>query len=216
MPRVAIPEGVTRLSKEPQEYEMKKYYAGIGSRQSPPDVLTVMERLGHALARTHILRSGAADGADAAFERGALAGQGTAEIFLPWRGFNGHSSTLTTVSAAALALAKTVHPAWERLGEGPRKLHARNMNQVLGESLSEPVEFVACWTPDGCESERERRQTTGGTASAIVLASRHGIPVFNLQKAGRAQALAVFLAERGVEFVAPALASVKPQQSSLF
>ncbi len=195
---------------------MRKFYAGVGSRQTPPDVIRVMERLGLALSGSYVLRSGGADGADAAFERGALSANGATEIYLPWRGFNGHTSSLVQVTADAMALAKTVHPAWERLGEGPRKLHARNMNQVLGQSLSEPVEFVVCWTADGCETERDRRQTTGGTASAIVLASRHGIPVFNLQKAGRAQDLSRFLAERGVQFEVSKLTNVTPQQSSLF
>jgi len=63
-----------------------------------------------------------------------------------------------------------------------RKLHARNCFQVLGAGLTTPSRFVVCWTPDGAETEQERSRETGGTATAIVLAARRGIPVINLQR----------------------------------
>jgi len=47
------------------------YYAGIGSRSTPDNVLGIMEKLGIVLAKKgFILRSGGADGADKAFEKG--------------------------------------------------------------------------------------------------------------------------------------------------
>jgi len=46
-------------------------YTGIGSRACPPEILGVMFMLGEALAEQGwILRSGAAPGADSAFEQG--------------------------------------------------------------------------------------------------------------------------------------------------
>jgi hypothetical protein len=134
------------------------------------------------LATNFTLRSGAADGADAAFEAGAADVLGPRDVFLPWKGFNNHPSPLHEVTSAALGVASTVHPQWHTLGQGPKKLHARNTHQVLGANLDEPAEFVVCWTADGCESSQERRATTGGTATAIVLAEKHGIPVFNLAR----------------------------------
>lgn len=170
-----------------------KFYAGVGSRETPPDVLADMYALARALAPYFTLRSGAADGADAAFEAGAVDARGNCDIYLPWRGFNGHASALHEVSAEALALAQTVHPRWESLGQGPKKLHARNGYQVLGQSLQDPVDFVVCWTADGCESKAERRSSTGGTATAIVLAEANGIPVFNLQRDNSRERLVNFL-----------------------
>ena len=61
-------------------------------------------------------------------------------------------------------------------------LMARNVHQILGSDLRSPVDFVACWTPDGCESEGERSRTTGGTGQAIALADRWGIPIYNLAR----------------------------------
>lgn len=158
-----------------------RIYTGIGSRKTPPEVLDWMRLVASRLAgKGYILRSGAADGADSAFEAGCDAAGGKAEIWLPWRGFNNHGDTGLYPSDRHAEVAKTVHPAWDRLSRGPKALHARNVGQVLGGDIASPADFVLCWTPDGCESEATRSKDTGGTGTAIALASRHGIPVFNL------------------------------------
>lgn len=49
-----------------------KIYTGIGSRNTPPDILDIMFRLAGKLASEgYVLRSGGAQGADDAFEQGA-------------------------------------------------------------------------------------------------------------------------------------------------
>lgn len=150
-------------------------YTGIGSRSTPEYVLLQMERCGRLLAELgYTLRSGGADGADKAFEKGANAAGGATEIYLPWRNFNGHKSNLCTISKEATALAATIHPAWDRCSQGAKALHARNCYQVLGADLNAPSEFLVCWTPDGIAQ--------GGTATAINLAIKHGIKVINLGK----------------------------------
>ena len=146
-----------------------KWYAGIGSRNTPPDVLDLMEKAAKKLRmQGFVLRSGAADGADAAFERGAA---GVAEIYLPWRNFNQSGSPLHTISQAALELAEKHHPKWEYLSQSARRLHARNCYQILGKHLNQPVKFVLCW-----------HNGTGGTMQAVRLAESLNIPVFNLRE----------------------------------
>jgi|JI10StandDraft_1071094.scaffolds.fasta_scaffold573610_2 hypothetical protein len=170
-------------------------YAGIGSRSTPPEVLAYMHKVAARLAqRGLVLRSGAAAGADSAFEAGCDAGQGGKEIWLPWRGFNGHSDTGLLPTEAHFTYAADLHPGWLRLSHGAKKLHARNVGQVLGQDIESPVAFVLCWTPDGCESEMERTMDTGGTGTAIALASRRAIPVFNLRSPGAKDRLADFMA----------------------
>ena len=145
-----------------------KFYAGIGSRRTPPDVLQLMQAVAEKLATLgYTLRSGAAGGADAAFEQGAGS---AAEIFLPWPGFNGHNSPFNRPGSPALELASQFHPAWARLSQGAQKLHARNCYQVLGHNLVDPVQFVLCWH-DG----------SGGTMQAVRIAESRSIPVFNLR-----------------------------------
>lgn len=161
---------------------MTLYYTGVGSRETPPEMLETMRKLGAWLAkRGYVLRSGGADGADAAFEAGALDALGPRDIYLPWPGFNGHRSPLCRPSEDAFEMAATVHPAWDRLTRGPRALHARNCHQVLGDDLETPSKFVLCWTGDGCVGEASRTRATGGTATAIVVADRHEVPVVNLK-----------------------------------
>jgi hypothetical protein len=48
--------------------------------------------------------------------------------------------------------------------------------------LISPVKFVICWTPDGAISHAGRSIRTGGTGTAISIASANQIPVFNLQR----------------------------------
>lgn len=181
-----------------------RYYAGIGSRETPADVLAIMSDLAKALAIAGwVLRSGGADGADSAFEQGASAGGGRKDIYLPWRGFNNNPSTLFEADKAAYALAATLHPMWDSLGSGPRSLHARNCYQVLGQSLDTPGDFTVCWTADGCESAKTRRRTTGGTGTAIILSELRGVPVFNLAKDASRERLNALLRDLGVAYQVP-------------
>jgi hypothetical protein len=160
-------------------------YTGVGSRTTPDSVLAQMRALGARLAgEGFTLRSGGADGADTAFEEGARASGGQLEIYLPWAHFNGHQTGIVRQSLAAEALASTVHPAWAGLSPAARRLHVRNCHQVLGLDLLTPSLFVVCWTPDGCTGARSRTRATGGTATAIVVAERYAVPVFNLHDAG--------------------------------
>lgn len=157
-------------------------YAGIGSIKTPPDILEVMTDIASQLAQTgYTLRSGAEQGAGAAFEFGCDQQQGPKEIWLPWLAFNGHAMPCFLPTPDHETLAAELHPYWFNLGQGARKRHSSKVGQVVGMDLNTPVDFVLCWTPDGCESNPTRSMSTGGTATAIALADRLQIPVINLQ-----------------------------------
>ena len=126
----------------------------------------------------NILRSGAADGCDSIFEEELY--NCKQEIFLPWKGFRKHKSELYDITNEAYNLASSVHPIFFKLKIGAKKLHARNMYQVLGYDLNKPSDILICWTKDECYNEDTCTPRTGGTRSAIVLASRNNIPVYNL------------------------------------
>jgi hypothetical protein len=170
------------------------YYTGIGSRSTPDDILKTMVRFGQfAAINGAVLRSGGANGADAAFEYGASLEGGHTEIFLPWKDFNDHPSTMTPPTAAAYKLASTIHPAWKRLSTPAKLLISRNMHQVLGFSLRSPSKFVICYTPDGCESHETYGYRTGGTGTAIKLASLNSVPIFNLALPNRLEDAMAYL-----------------------
>ncbi|MGZ8924617.1 MAG: hypothetical protein ACXW2E_01915 [Nitrososphaeraceae archaeon] len=165
----------------------RKLYAGIGSRSTPFDVLADMESFAFiASKKGWILRSGHAAGADSAFEIGCDNANGKKEIFLPWLGFrNNYVSEFCQPTSEAHSLAESIHPAYNYLSYGAKNLVARNMHQILGYDLKTPVEFIICYTPNGQESKIEYDHRSGGTGSAIALASSCNIPVFNLYNKNR-------------------------------
>lgn len=153
------------------------FYAGIGSRETPKHILDKMTELAAVFRRAgYILNSGGAPGADQAFEAGALDYK---QIFVPWNNFSGKKMHFD-IPDECYDIASKLHPAWERLKPAIRSLMARNVMQVLGFNLKEPVDFVLCWTPDGCTCHADRNSTTGGTGLAISVADKYNVPIFNL------------------------------------
>tara|TARA_R110002153_G_scaffold45929_3_gene129363 strand:- start:9163 stop:9741 length:579 start_codon:yes stop_codon:yes gene_type:complete len=185
-----------------------KYYSGIGSRSTPEDILSWMEKIAQFLAKQGItLRSGHAEGADYAFELGA---GHKAEIYLPWKRFNeeldlsqNHAAKNYIVPNFGEKHEKVlsqIHPLSMSLSQGVKKLHMRNINQVLGKDVGNPVlsDFLICWTPNGEESKKDCTVKTGGTATAIKLAELNGVPVFNLKNKTAKVRLRKFCEEKGI------------------
>lgn len=170
---------------------MSKYYTGVGSRDTPPDILSLMERVAEKLSfEGWVLRSGGAAGADLAFQRGALDREQVWPerplplVYLPWKNFQQHiqesyPAQYVVVSYSdykdkARELVSEVHPAWEKCSQGAKALHTRNAFQVLGDTLSEPSKFCILWAPPTKDGVK------GGTNTAYQLCLRHGVPVYNL------------------------------------
>jgi hypothetical protein len=160
-----------------------RYFAGIGSRKTPASLFNFIKEIITLLPQDFILRSGAADGADKMFEQAASECGLRAEIWLPWKGFNSHSSTLYPVynpSALDFKIAKRYHPNWNVVQRGARMMHIRNVHQILGVDLHAPCEFVICYTADG--SEGITTKETGGTGQALRLAYDLNIPIINIAR----------------------------------
>jgi hypothetical protein len=155
-------------------------YAGIGSRRTPPEVCLHMTAIAKRLASLgYTCNSGGADGADTAFEWGAVINR---QIFLPWDGFNKrniepliklHGEGSYIVPPFNPDLVRKYHPKPDALSDAGWKFMSRNSYQVLGSDLKSPVDFVLCWTKDG--------KASGGTGQAIRIATHYKIPVFNLK-----------------------------------
>jgi hypothetical protein len=150
--------------------QIHKFYTGIGSRETPPDILDLITAIALYLSnKGYILRSGGANGADSAFERGS---RDKKEIFLPWKGFNKSKNPYINIPKEAYTIAAKFHPVWDKLRSPVKNLHARNVMQVLGRALRTPSDFLICWTKGG--------QLIGGTAQALRIAMEYKIPIFNL------------------------------------
>jgi hypothetical protein len=150
-----------------EESKPLKFYAGIGSRTSPPETLKLMTEIAIVLHnKQYILRSGGAEGADTAFAKGA----GLTPYVVIFRPRD------TYRNPAAIELAAKFHPAWDQCNDYARQCHGRNAMIILGLELDNPVQFVVCWTPPDIPY--------GGTKLGMRIAEAHNIPVYNLALAG--------------------------------
>jgi hypothetical protein len=169
---------------------MNKVYAGIGSRDTPDQILKVMTDAAGQLSKDGwLLRSGHARGADQAFENGA---GDKAEIHLPWDGYNygrivNPKFIVPKIEPALVDIASRWHPKWEKLPVEEKLFMVRNTSIVLGTNLLHPVRMVVCWTPRGL--------LKGGTAHAIKVAQAYDIPVFNLANSEDWDKLTAFVEE---------------------
>lgn len=182
-------------------------YAGIGARDVPEDIKLIMMKLGFIYAsKGYVLRSGGADGSDAAFEHGAfqwadfhnVQRKGVAEIFLPWPEFNGrlgnkaeyiyYASCINDDNKRAIVdrLVNDHHPAPNALGKN-RAFMERNSCQVLGKDLNSPSMFIVCWTIDGTD--------VGGTGFAMRVAKEANVNIFNLHNFEHRLAAETFIRE---------------------
>lgn len=148
-----------------------KFYTGIGSRETPPDLQKIMQSIANALANDNwILRSGGAEGADSAFEAGAA----QKRIYLPWNSFNGKivDGINYIVPPYDESWVMDYHPDADYLSPSAKKLMSRNTYQVLGDDLKSPSSFIVCWTQGG--------KLKGGTAQALRIAADYKIPRYNI------------------------------------
>lgn len=171
---------------------MRKFYAGIGSRETPEHILKIMTQVAEKLEKQGwTLRSGGATGADSAFQKGVT---NYDQIFITEKTkiMNKNKKGIVIKDKKIISDAMymihslQLHEKWEFLINNPTQnetvaLHTRNIFQILGEDLKTPVKMVVCWTKDGAKTLEETSANTGGTRTAIRLANKMGIPIFNLK-----------------------------------
>lgn len=145
-----------------------------------------MEQLGSTLSnKTYILRSGNAEGADQAFERGVINSSYPVlmDVYVPWESFITPLAKPVCYKVVkefpnfkeALEIARSVHPAWDRCSNGAKMLHARNAYQILGHNLNQPSIAVFYYA-----EPLSNGMVKGGTNTAVQIAKRWNIPTFNL------------------------------------
>ena len=147
-------------------------YTGIGSRETPENILLIFEELGKTLGeKGFLLRSGHAEGADISFENSCDISNGKKEIYLPWYRFNNSNSNYCNIPNKVFEFASTYFKYWENMKRSTQKLMARNCQQVLGFNLDIETNFIVCYTKEG--------KLLGGTSQALRIAKDKNIKVFN-------------------------------------
>lgn len=173
---------ITITQAAPPPSALPLIYAGVGARDTPQEVLTLMHDVGHNLAREgFLLRSGGARGADSAFEAGCREGAGVSEIF----------RKDADISPLFDRLTDNLHPKPSALSPVARLLMNRNGAQVFGAEFSRPCDVLLCWTPGGAGG--------GGTGQAIRIARAIDIPALDLGAAEFSGACADIITSRVIE-----------------
>ena len=121
------------------------------------------------------------------------------EVYLPWKKFNGRRKHYDPFGpetdqdnddegyyvpdghwptyAKAEQIAHSVIPWWDKIKPSHRRMHTRNVYEVLGLDLQQPSRVLICNASlDG------KGEPKGGTRTAIKVAEQHAVPVYNRQK----------------------------------
>lgn len=178
----------------------KRYYTGVGSRETPFEIYLVMMACAMIFEKQgYILRSGTALGADSAFEQG-ITNPDNAEIYIPYKSFPQkmwkNNSNIKYIipsenkdkyfEANNLLMRNNLYKRWNTVKQDwVMKLHNRNIFQVLGKNLNKKEKslFCLCYTSCGSTTyDQTDPNRTGGTGTAINTSSFFDVPVFNLSK----------------------------------
>lgn len=168
-------------------------YAGIGSRETPPDILTKMTETAKWLNNKfgYKLQTGykrisygkiTEEGADKAFSDGTV----NKELFGPDMANDRTRKIAYEVHPNLKGMWNSVYNKWkgkvgktkaEQYADGAINLQARNTNQVFGANLDAPVDFVLFYAE---EQKSNPLRPKGGTGQAVEMARRKGIPTINM------------------------------------
>lgn len=166
---------------------MKKFYAGIGSRETPESARPLIQKIVTFLHEEgYIMRSGGAPGADEMFEtahKEICQNKELREIYLPWYCFQSNYSPLCIVTKEAIEFSMRFHPNPAALtSQGALKIMGRNAYQVLGLDLKSNADFLVCWTANAADSDSDAAviRSSGGTGQAMRIAKAYNIPFWNL------------------------------------
>ena len=166
-----------------------KYYAGIGSRETPKEICNKMTEIASLLEKQDfVLRSGGAQGADHAFEIG-ISDPLMMDIYLPYINFNNKSgskyifiSTFDHSNYKAAYESLKYHPRGFNMSHGTKVMMIRNYFQACGLVNQSNSSFVICWTPKGANGYTiKTTYEDGGSGQCIRIAAAHNIPVYNLK-----------------------------------
>lgn len=153
-------------------------YAGIGARNTPTNIASMMKIIGMCFAiKGYTLNTGAAKGADQAFAEGAISVGGKVNLFLPWPTYEKdwwskfakvNIFVFNQKNKKAIDSVFQYHPAAGNLSRSVIALHARNYLIVR------PSKLVICYTKNG--------DIIGGTGQAMRIALARKIETLNLGK----------------------------------
>jgi len=171
-------------------------YAGIGSRETPANVLSQMTELAKELERRYTLNTGKTFPATESYDKKVyderkkeseklsklhgnqvgLDEEGADRAFSAGTSKKNLFGVTGVIGNREMKVMEEIHPNPSALKSGGKKLMARNTNQIFGENLDTPVDFVLFYAEETSNPLRPK----GGTGQAVEMARRKGIPTINM------------------------------------
>lgn len=154
-----------------------KFYTGVGSRKTPKEILKLITEIGYKLyLNGWILRSGAAKGADKAFE--LKVPQKRKRIYTP-KNFDFEEYNYSFCYSEIKSVMDS-HLDIDDYNPYCKTLILRDVNQVLGSQKTKDhmvkSKFLVCWTPH----PDYNKVSFGGTRFAVRIAVKYHIKIYNL------------------------------------
>lgn len=201
------------------EGQQNMSYAGIGSRETPKDVLELMTKAATWLeGKGYKLQTGykrkqangklVEEGADKAFSDGTK----NKELFGPDMANAKTRSVAEEIHPNLKGMWSAVYNKWvSKVGkekateyaDGAIGLQERNTFQVFGAKLDTAVDFVLFYA----EETKDPMRPKGGTGQAVEMARRKGIPTINMANKDWRKELTKVISEK------PAEVEAKPNKS---
>lgn len=177
---------------------------GVGSREAPDSVAALFTAfVFHTMTQGLEWASGSSGVMDEAVEQGALnyfeqvlkpEGKVLGDLdkhfrsYLPWSRFGDRPVCLDADGNPRLyyvapsfanypkaeTVASGIHPVWGHLTQGARKLHSRNVYQVLDVGLDRPSDLILYWA-----KPTRSGQVSGGTNMAVQISRQHNVLELN-------------------------------------
>jgi len=118
------------------------------------------------------------------------------EVYLPWKKFNTDvEAKLTKPTLEAYQHGAYFHHKFNDMVPAVRAIIASNVNVLLGDTCTKPLNVLVVYTSEGAETAGEvKYETTGNASLSIKAAEELNIPVFNLKNKTALERLSEFIA----------------------
>ena len=108
------------------------------------------------------------------------------DYYLPWKGFNKTVANPSLPNPTGYKIAMGIHGKYMKLSPTVRAIIAKDVNAILGDEATDPVDFVVAWTTCGTEviGKGVDYKTLGPVSFVLDLSKKASIPVLNVGNNG--------------------------------
>jgi len=169
---------VTKFSKSSKSFTIYTYPENDVPDEAKKRILVLAKGL---MSKGYIFRH--TGNADNVLQNAVLKLEGAKyKSYLPWKKFNSNISSPVLSTPIGYQVAIGVHKAFMRLPPAVRAIISRDVNALIGEDATDPVDLVLAWTAGGAEALTKNAdfKSIGNNTFMLQIAKRANLPVVNV------------------------------------